>query len=67
MTITGPKFTLAKLGDLSERFDNHHTMTCIKQNNATHIGIYTTGMEIKVARQAAERDLLARNSTPCNG
>ena len=53
--------------DLSERFDNHHAMPCIRQNGATHICIYTAGMHDPVARTIVENDLLINRNPPCNG
>ena len=51
-------------GDLSERFDNHHAMPCIRRNNATHIHAHTSGGEAD--RLAEEADLLANFNPPCN-
>ncbi len=43
-------------GDLSERFDNHHAMDCIKKNNATHIAVRVINNEQE--RKKEERDLI---------
>lgn len=52
--------------DLSERFDDHHKMPCIKQEGATHIHVHkNTGGE--TARQAEEADLVGRWNPICNG
>ena len=55
---------IGQTGDLSERFDNHHKMPCIKRNNATHIHVHLTSSEQN--RFAEETDLLQRWNTPCN-
>ena len=51
-------------GDLSERFDNHHKMACIKKNGVTHICVL--GMAGEADREAAEKDILATIKTTCN-
>ena len=33
---------VGQTGDLSERFDNHHKMECIKENGATNICVHTS-------------------------
>ena len=53
--------------DLSERFDNHHKMPCIKRHRATHICVYTDGMDHYLQRLTVEMDLLANGNPPCNG
>ena len=50
---------IGETSNLSERFDNHHAMPCIKRNGATHICVYTEGMGNSQQRKAVERDLLA--------
>ena len=55
---------IGKTGDLSERFDNHHKMPCIKKNGATHIHVHLNNSEQN--RTTEENDLLQRWSTPCN-
>ena len=50
--------------DLSERFDNHHAMPCIKKNGATHVGIHQNSKETD--REKQESDLLASYNTVCN-
>ena len=60
-----PLVYIGETGDLSERFDSHHKMPCIKTNGATQIGVHRT-----VSKQAAkniEDDILAIYSPPCNG
>ncbi len=56
---------VGETGDLSERFDDHHAMPCIKRNNATHIHVHahTAGKE---ARQDEEADIIARWNPPCH-
>jgi len=57
--------------DLSERFDDHHKMPCIKRKGATHIHAHLNqGGE--VARRREESDLLdnyqnAKEPNGCNG
>ena len=55
---------IGQTGNLSERFDNHHKMPCIKKNSATHICVHLNSSEQN--RLAEESDLLQRWSTPCN-
>lgn len=52
--------------DLSERFDNHHKMPCIKKNGATHIHIHRNDNEKD--RLAEESDLIAKwkRTSTCN-
>ena len=52
--------------DLSERFDSHHAMPCIKRCGATHIS-YRVHHGGKDARQIEEEDIRARYNPPCNG
>ncbi|MCY4555137.1 MAG: GIY-YIG nuclease family protein [Chloroflexi bacterium] len=66
---TSGKWTAIYVGqtsDLSERFDNHHAMPCIKKNGATHICVYTEGMRDAVERRKLERELIDRLDPPCN-
>lgn len=55
---------IGQTGDLSERFDNHHKMPCIKTNKATHIHVHLNSNE--QSRLTEENDLLQRWTTPCN-
>lgn len=57
---------IGETSDLSQRFDNHHAMPCIKRNGATHICVYTEGMSDLRRRKAVEADLLANYDPPCN-
>ena len=52
--------------DLSERFDNHHKLPCIGNHRATHICVYTDGMDNYLQRLTVEKDLLANEDPPCN-
>ena len=60
-----PLVYIGETGDLSERFDSHHKMPCIRQNGATQIGVHRTNS--KQAAQNIEEDVLGRYSPPCNG
>lgn len=54
-------------GDLSERFDSHHAMPCIKRNGATHMGLCVSeALEDESLRRALEEHLIDENPTPCN-
>lgn len=57
---------IGETGDLSERFDDHHKMPCIKQHKATHICVYRDNMSEKLDRLTVEEDLLAKEDPPCN-
>lgn len=52
-------------GDLSERFDNHHKMPCIRQEGATHIHTHESSAD-KETRLAEESDLVERWHPKCN-
>lgn len=56
---------IGETGNLSERFDNHHAMPCIKRNQATHIHAHLTpgGRNIRLAE---ESDLRENYDPPCN-
>jgi hypothetical protein len=60
----GPIY-IGETGDLSERFDNHHKMPCIRKNGATHICAHESSANEK-ERKAEEADLLAYWSPICN-
>lgn len=53
-------------GDLSERFDNHHKMPCIRSQGPTHIHVHESSTNA-IARRAEERDIIDRWNPPCNG
>ncbi len=52
-------------GDISERFDNHHKMPCIKREVATHLCTHK-GSRDKSTRQQEESDIIDRWKPPCN-
>ena len=51
--------------DISERFDSHHKMPCIRQNGATHICVHKSSGDKKL-RCAEESDLIANYHPVCN-
>ena len=51
--------------DISDRFDNHHKMPCIKRNGASHLCAHKSSADKKV-RCAEEADLVANYSPICN-
>ena len=51
--------------DISERFDNHHKMPCIKRNGATHLCAHKSSTDKKV-RCEEEADLVANYNPVCN-
>ena len=51
--------------DLSQRFDNHHKMPCIRRNGATHITVHAN-YNGEQARKAEEADLIANYRPICN-
>jgi len=53
-------------GDISERFDNHHKMPCIKREGATHICVHSSS-ESKEVRKKEEGDIIANYNPVCNG
>jgi len=57
---------VGETANLSERFDNHHKMDCIKANGATHICAHVneTG---EANRRAEEQDIIAKWNPVCNG
>ena len=56
---------IGETGDLSERFDNHHKMPCIRRNEATHLHAHKSS-EDKEVRCAEEADLIANYNPICN-
>ena len=57
---------IGQTADLSERFDGHHKMPCIRAHGATHVHAHgNNGGE--QARRAEEADLIANYNPPCNG
>ncbi len=57
---------VGQTSNLSERFDHHHAMPCIRRNGATHIHV-RANFGGEDARRAEESDLIARYHPPCNG
>ena len=57
---------IGQTADLSERFDGHHKMSCIKQKGATHIHVHTSSAK-EEERIAEETDLIHKWNPPCNG
>ena len=51
--------------DISERFNNHHKVTCIRDNGATHICVHK-GSDDKKVRCEEESDLIANYHPVCN-
>jgi len=51
--------------DISERFDNHHKIDCIKKNGATHIHAHKSSTS-KETRCAEESDLIKKWAPVCN-
>lgn len=56
---------IGQTDDLSERFDNHHKMPCIRQNGATHICAHKSSAK-EAQRRAEEADLISRWKPVCN-
>jgi len=55
---------IGQTNDLSERFDDHHKMPCIKRNGATHIHAHLNSD--RQTRLDEESDLVAKWNTSCN-
>jgi hypothetical protein len=51
--------------DLSERFDHHHKIDCLRRNGSTHIHTHTSSAG-KEVRCEEETDLINRWTPPCN-
>lgn len=56
---------IGETSNLSERFDNHHKMSCIRQNEATHICAHKSDTN-ETTRLAEESDLIANWKPICN-
>jgi hypothetical protein len=56
---------IGQTGDLSERFDNHHKMPCIRREGATNICVHGSS-ENEETRQAEEGDLIDQWKPVCN-
>jgi len=57
---------IGETGDLSERFNNHHKMPCIRQHGATHIHVHTSSSFVSV-RRVEESDLNDKWNPVCKG
>ncbi|MDA8001234.1 MAG: hypothetical protein MPL62_08085 [Alphaproteobacteria bacterium] len=56
---------IGQTGDLSERFDHHHKMNCIRQHGATHMHVHKSPYDDGI-RRSEERDLLGIWNPGCN-
>ena len=56
---------IGETADLSERFDNHHKISCIREKGATHIHVHRNDAGGQV-RSAEEADLISRWHPVCN-
>jgi len=56
---------VGQTADLSERFENHHQMPCIRQYGATHICAHTHDAG-EAARRTEETDIIQRWNPVCN-
>ena len=56
---------IGQTGNLSERFDDHHKMPCIRRNGATHIHAHKSSGDESI-RLAEETDLVRYNQPVCN-
>lgn len=56
---------IGQTGDLSEPFDNHLAMQCIRLNRATHIHVKLSNAP-EEQRRAERSDLIAEWNPPCN-
>jgi len=48
-----------------ERIPNHNELPCVRRNGGIHVHAHVN--RDSQARLAEEKDLLANNTTPCNG
>ena len=66
--LGGAYYTPIHIGeteDISERFDNHPKMPCIRRNGATHFCTHK-GDDDKTVRRAEEADLVNNYNPPCD-
>ena len=56
---------IGQTADLSERFESHHKMPCIKQRGGTHIRIHVSSQD-EDTRLTEEKDLVLRWHPACN-
>ncbi len=61
---THVRIYIGQTADLSERFDNHHKISCFEQHNANCICIHVDDNEN--SRRTKEADLIAVYRPPCN-
>lgn len=56
---------IGQTSDLSERFDQHHQMPCIKRHGATHICVHQSDVNEQV-RMLEEKDIVKKYDPVCN-
>jgi len=56
---------IGQTGNISDRFDNHHKMDCIKRNGATHIHAHKSSSD-EETRCEEESDLIEKWHPICN-
>ncbi len=61
---THTRIYIGQTSDLSERFDNHHKISCFERHDANCICVHVDNK--KGSRLTEEADLIAASSTPCN-
>ena len=61
---THARIYIGQTADLSERFDNHHKISCFERHNANCICIHVDNNEN--SRRTKEADLIAGYRPPCN-
>ncbi len=55
---------VGQTGDLPERFDNHHRISCFRGNNANCVCVHTD--DSGRSRRSKESDLIDGYDPPCN-
>ncbi len=55
---------IGQTSDLSERFDNHHKLSCFERHGANCVCVHVDNNEN--SRLAKEADLIAASTAPCN-
>ena len=56
---------VGQTSDISQRFENHRKMPCIKRDGATHICVHISS-EDEAVRLAEESDIIKQWNPPCN-
>ncbi len=56
---------VGETGNISDRFDSHHKMPCIKRHGATHLTTHESSNDVKV-RRLEEQDIIKKQNPPCN-